>query len=172
MANTYYAKVVGVFPSGMEKALYQLTNASFHAGLLPYVLAFAVAWSAPLSAAVTGRWREIRPPGFESFLAAAWIGYWFCIGGDWLGDRFLLILVPLGICAWLYLIAPALNRRTWVCAVVVILILQLAPLTSDPRFRYQYPKYDIWVTLGSYLHDKYPEEVLATDAAGKIPYFS
>jgi hypothetical protein len=54
----------------------------------------------------------------------------------------------------------------------LVLVLQLIPLGTDPRFSYRAAKYDRWVFLGRYLGEKHPGALLAVDGAGKVPYFS
>jgi len=90
-----------------------------------------------------------------------------------LGDRFLLVLFPLGIFALLESLKD--NASTKMAAFVLVLVatLQLGPpLVVDPRFQFASDRYDSWITLGKLLKEKYPGRSVATGAIGKIPFFS
>ncbi len=163
LPNTYYAKVSGPPMERVVDAGAQLLDLSLRAGLLPFIVVLAVA------AIQCARRRQLW---FEPWFAAAWVGYWIYVGGDVFAERFLLVLVPLGaavIARW-----DAEGRRGLAAAAFsAALAFQLAPLAIDRRFRYGGPKYDRWVELGRLLgRPEHRGRTLATDAAGKVPYYS
>jgi hypothetical protein len=98
--------------------------------------------------------------------------YWFYIGGDIYNERFLLILIPLGVSLFLKIIKPTLSKKILFVSVAAMIIIQLIPLEAESRFRYSFKRYDYFIALGKFLGQKYPEKTLATPAAGKIPFFS
>ena len=51
-------------------------------------------------------------------------------------------------------------------------MLQLRMVVLDDRFLYTFEKYDRNIELGRYLGKNYEGKLLASDAAGKIPYYS
>ncbi len=87
LPNTYYAKVSGPLAARMADAARQLGDLALGAGLLPYIVVLAAA------AVAAARARRLA---YEPFFAACWIAYWIYVGGDVFGERFLLVLVPLG----------------------------------------------------------------------------
>lgn len=163
MPNTYYAKVSGPLASRVGDAARQLADLALGAGLLPYLVV--------LGAAVVGASRA-RTVSFEGLFAVAWLGYWIYVGGDVFGERFLLVLVPMGaavLARW-----AAEGRRALAAAgFVIALAFQLLPLAADRRFRYAGPRYDRWIELGRLLaRPEHRGRTIAVDAAGKVPYFS
>lgn len=163
LPNTYYAKVTGPVAGRVADALRQLADLAVDAGLLPYLVVLAAAGVASARA---------RQPSFEPLFAAAWLGYWIYVGGDVFGERFLLVLVPLGaavLARW-----AAEGRRALAAAgFVAALLFQLWPLAGDRRFRYAAARYDRWIELGRFLgRPEHRGKTIAVDAAGKIPYFS
>jgi arabinofuranosyltransferase len=163
LPNTYYAKVSGPLAGRVTDAMRQLADLALDAGLLPYLLVLAAAAVAAARA---------RRPSFEPLFAAAWLAYWIYVGGDVFGERFLLVLVPLGaavLARW-----AAEGRRALAAAgLIAALAFQLAPLAADRRFRYAGPKYDRWIELGRFLgRPEHRGRTIAVDAAGKIPYYS
>ncbi len=110
------------------------------------------------------------PP--EAFLGVGWLLYWIYVGGDIYHERFLLILIPLGISLLLWRFGKILPANWGHLVVLALLILQLIPLVIDARFNYSFNRYDYLVTLGKFLGENHPREILATTAAGKLPYFS
>ncbi len=169
LPNTYYVKVSGPLGSRITFAGEQLASLALRDGLLPYLAVFLYV----LKKAVTRKTPPARALSFDPFFVLGWIAYWFYIGGDNLGDRFLLILFPLGIFILLRELQghPGLRRATVLLGLV--LLYQLAgPLVSDRRFRYSTDRYDAWINLGKFLAREYPHHSLATGGIGKIPYFS
>jgi hypothetical protein len=115
----------------------------------------------------------LRNSPFPPVFGGIWILYWLYIGGDYFDERFLIILFPLGIFALLESIQRGmLPRRLLFIFVGAFIVFQLQPLAMHPRFGYTYPKYDSWILLGEFLGRNHTGEVVATGAAGKIPYFS
>jgi arabinofuranosyltransferase len=172
LPNTYYAKVAGTVYQRVRYASRQLLDLSVSVGLLPHLMVTAAGF------AVTVRDFRLRRAGggevipFEGIAAVGWVGYWLYIGGDSLNERFLLILFALGISALVRGLRHDLETRAGAFLLAMVLVLQLAPLGMDPRFRFTLEKYDRWKTLGRFLAEKHPGQSIAVDAAGKIPYFS
>ncbi len=110
---------------------------------------------------------------FEMFFALSWLIYWHYIGGDFLGERFVLFLFPLGTYALFKHLAPRVHKRAAILAIAAGLgLFQLTPLAAHPHFNYTFKKYDAWKVTGQFLRDRYPGNTIAVDAAGKIPFFS
>lgn len=166
LPNTYYAKVGGPLDERLANALAHLSDLAVERGLLLHLLAvaFVLAWEL-----AAGRSRRLP---FGPFFAAALIAYWLYIGGDHFGDRFLLLVFPVGIVILLDLFRDAPRRAARVFLVIVVLFVQLRPLVENPRFQYGLERYDGWITLGRQLGERYDDRLLAVDAAGKIPFFS
>ncbi len=189
--NTYYVKISGPITQRLSQAARQLLDAALHGGLLPYLLALLVA-AASLAARA---WKGGHAPRtgeeglvakvsrgglaaalggapFELWLSLGTLAYWLFIGGDALGDRFLLPIVPMGLAILLRQL-PA-DGRSGSHAILVLLVasLTLAPLRFDARFGFTSSKHDLWVALGRHLRERHAGETLAVDAAGKIPFLS
>lgn len=164
LPNTYYAKVSGPLASRIGDAIGQLADLALHAGMLPYLVI--------LTAAAVIAFRRRHGAFFEPLFATAWLGFWIYVGGDVFGERFLLVLVPLGaavVARWL----GEGRRLRAATAIVSALVFQLAPLLDDRRFRYAGVKYDRWIELGRLLaRPEHRGKTIAVDAAGKIPYYS
>jgi hypothetical protein len=109
---------------------------------------------------------------FEVIYAAGILSYWLYIGGDQLGDRFLIPLFPMGLALLLRHISVHDRSRVRLVLVLLLLCLHLAPLVADTRFQFSSSKYDMWITLGAYLGEWEKGRTLAVHAAGKIPFFS
>lgn len=163
LPNTYYAKVSGPLGERIADALRQLADLSVQAGLLPFLV---VLGAGAVMALRRRRWM------FEPLFAACWLSFWTYVGGDVFGERFLLVLIPLGgsvIARW----AGEGHRRLAAAALLCALAFQLAPLVGDRRFRYAGARYDRWIVLGRFLAGpEHRGRVLAVDAAGKVPYYS
>ena len=179
LPNTYYAKVSGPLADRIAVAARQLAEVLLHQGFALPLL--ALAFGLARSAAISLRGRSLRGTQwtYPGIFGAWLLLYWFYVGGDHFGERFLLILLPLGFVAMLQLLAegsafrgPARGRALVVLALVVA-SLQLPPLLQDRRFAYRYPRYDGWIELGRLLGENYPHDTwLATGAAGKVPFYS
>ncbi|HZC80529.1 MAG TPA: hypothetical protein VE222_02235, partial [Nitrospiraceae bacterium] len=172
LPNTYYAKVSGPLSSRVLIGLAQLRDLSFRAGILPYLLVIVI-----MLATVAQTWWKDRRVSWErvpieGFLATCWIYYWLYIGGDHIAERMLLILFPLGLAGLLRLLRTSATRQVSAFVVLLVVLIQLTPLSIDERFEYSWTKYDMWITLGDFLSDGHAGEVLAIEAAGKVPYFS
>ena len=172
LPNTYYAKVAGSLVDRLEIALPQFSRAVFSTGMLASVTALLLGiLRMARQVSTEGRRPVFSLLSFPVFFAPAWVGYWMYVGGDVFYERFLLILFPLGIFVLLDLMRT--TPRPGVSLVVALVIaLQLLQLRTDPRYRYTRERYDRWVLLGRHLAASHPGATLATDAAGKIPYFS
>ena len=169
LPNTYYAKVSGPLLLRFEAATIQLAIIVLASGLGVYIVAMAIA----AGRGVVRGLRGLGRPDFGSVLAAVILLYWFYIGGDHLGERFLLLLAPLGIFTISRVAAAGrLARRPLATAVLILLALQLHPVVTDSRFRYQQSKYDLWLELGEFLGQQHPGETLAIGAVGKVPFAS
>jgi hypothetical protein len=94
------------------------------------------------------------------------------VGGDVYRERFLVVLIPLGIACLMAFLGSRMKREALVFVVLLAILIQLRPLALDQRFVYIRDKYDAWVTLGEFLRLEHPDDFLAVDAAGKIPFFS
>jgi hypothetical protein len=173
LPNTYYVKVAGPLSQRARHGFFQLSGAALFAGLLPYLLILVFQLVDLVRNAATEPARAHHQVRFHLVLAASWIGYWLYIGGDHLGDRFLLVLFPLGIFALLESLKDNANRKMAAFVLVLVATLQLGPpLVADPRFQFSSDRYDSWVTLGKFLKEKYPGRSVATGAIGKIGFFS
>ena len=168
LPNTYYAKVSGTLMARIEVSLEQLSLIlSTTTGLLLHVFALLLLVlelarrREPLSAALS----------FPVLFFLPWVGYWIYVGGDIFYERFLLILLPMGLFAILSLVKEARPRALARLAVAVC-AFQLFQIPMDSRFDYLPDRYDRWVLLGHYLGERHPGEILASDAVGKVPYFS
>jgi hypothetical protein len=173
LPNSYYVKVSGGIGPRLYHAYDQLKNAALFEGLLPLLLV----WLFALVEVVRKRLPDPRAIAgslrFDLFFPALWLAYWFYIGGDNFWDRFLIILYPLGIFTLLkYLAENASAKITAYVAVMLVVLEVLPPFNLDPRFQYNFNKYDCWITTGKFLGQNYRGKTLATSALGKIPFFS
>ena len=102
----------------------------------------------------------------------SWLVYWFYVGGDVFIERFLVILIPIGIAKLLSLLPEPLKLKGLAPIVLPLMVVMLfGQFVIDPRFNYATEKYDPWVELGVFLSEHHAGETLATGAAGKIPFF-
>lgn len=171
LPNTYYAKVAGPLSERIGTALPQLSRVVFTTGMMVSVVALLLAVLRLTRQVSRGQSRFSSALSFPVLFAPAWVGYWIYVGGDVFYERFLLILFPLGIFVLLDLLRNA-PLRVSAAIVSLTLLLQLLQAGQDPRFRYTGERFDRWVLLGRHLARSHPGATLATDAAGKIPYFS
>ncbi len=184
LPNTYYVKVSGPLLDRLAEGAGQLWQLALGQRLLPALMLLA-------GLAVVASWRALSRRRLAEVLrldltlAAGLLVYWHYVGGDVFGERFLLVLYPMG--ALLALrglelsvprLLPGLHARLpWlgpVAGLVLLGLVQVSAVASDSRFSLPGPegKYDRWVNLGQFLAVHHPEATLATDAAGKIAFFS
>jgi arabinofuranosyltransferase len=171
--NTYYAKVAGTLPTRLRAAIRELGGIAARQQML--VALVIVGWRTlhlGLAAA-----RALRPAlqavRCDLFLSLGWLAYWLYVGGDIFEDRFLLILIPTS----LSILSRAVTVSSLGPARNVVLLLALfaqlaVPIRSEQYGKTAAPKHDRWIALGKFLAAGPPDRVLATDAAGKLPFFS
>lgn len=173
LPNTYYVKVAGPLSERVRQGFYQLCGAALFVGLLPYLLILVFQLVDLVRSAATEPARAHQQVRFHLVLAASWVAYWLYIGGDHLGDRFLLVLFPLGIFTLLESLEHNASKEMAAFVLILVATLQLGPpLVADPRFQFASTRYDSWITLGKFLKEKYPGKSVATGAIGKIGFFS
>jgi arabinofuranosyltransferase len=170
LPNTYYAKVFGNPLIRMEDGARQLFLIVTQPGYGVFVLVCVAAGVLNLLAAA--RERRLSAIRFETLFAFALLAYFIYVGGDFLHDRFLLALMPMGIFLALETLRHQESRAKAMCLAGFLLAMQGTLLLFDVRFEYAGAKYDMWVTLGQYLKNQQSGAYLATVAAGKVPYFS
>jgi hypothetical protein len=172
LPNSYYAKVAGTIPERIVEAFRQLGSLMDSGGVAPYLLVFLVVILFTLKKFLEGPLRVFGEIRFASFFGICWILYWIYVGGDNLIDRFLLILLAMGIFIFLDRV-NGIRQRQWVhYSVALVIMLQLSALVLDKRFVYSFRKYDGWIAAGKYLKEGHPGKVIAVGAAGKIPFYS
>jgi hypothetical protein len=173
LPNTYYAKVSGPWWLRIVEGVKGLLRVGFfHSPSLVLYLTVLSFLIIRALRSLKRRW----PPGveqipFEIALVPLLLSYWLWVGGDYFGDRFLLILYPAGILAVLTLL-ERFEPRVRRLALAGIAVLQLAALARSPLFTYRPEKYDYWIELAPYLSARYQDPLLAIDAAGKVPFFT
>lgn len=175
LPNTFYVKVSGpLFERILEGAKRLLRyGASYYPSLALYIAALAWGVARALPTLRPAPARPLLPDGFrfELFLAPALLAYWVYVGGDYFGDRFLLVLYPAGILFLLErLSAVAAHRRDAVVA--GLLVVQLGAFAWSPNLLWRSPRYDYWIELAAYLEERHDDPLLAIDAAGKVPFFT
>ena len=167
LPNSYYAKIAGPVLERVADALERLGQGVVSSGMLAAVVVVVVAlvWAA--------RRRDLASVRFSLIFPCLAVAYWLYIGGDHFFERFLIVLYPMGALAVLRLLHQGgVKGPAWAFVGLLLIGMQLGPLAIDPRFNYTRSRYDRWVELGTYLGQTYPGKRLATDASGKIPYFS
>ena len=169
--NTYYAKVSSTLASRLLSSTRELVGISARQGLLVYLVVIGFGCLS-LSMRLV-RERSLGSVRFDELFPPLWIAYWLYVGGDIFEDRFLVILIPFGIFQLLQLLveASSVALRQLVLAVAVLVPL-CVPIREAQYGRGLQPKYDRWITLGRFLGRHHVGKVLATSAAGKIPFFS
>jgi len=172
LPNTVYVKVSLGLAERLGFALDYLDRFLLDSALLPYaiILGSSAAISLGLVARRQVNWRSALMP--EVFLAFGWLAYLVFVGGDVLGIRWLLILLPLGIAAGVRLQARLGARQgVLVAAVLILLAFHSRPFWSFEQ-RFPFVKRDGWRTIGLTLREAHPNALIAVDAAGLVPYFS
>ena len=173
LPNTYYAKVSGPLIERIIFAIRQLWGIAMNEGLFVYLLAFIFASVQLITNYIRVGQGEKRPLyGFDTVFIPIWLIYWIYIGADHFVERFLVVLYPLGIVMFFRHIGPELRAYGRIFLVSLVIVLQLRMVVLDDRFQYTLGKYDRFIELGRYLGDRYQGKLLASDAAGKIPYYS
>jgi arabinofuranosyltransferase len=172
LPNTYYVRISGPLLERITYAAKQLTHIALDATLLPYIVGFAVSFGCVARNITRTGITSIQQIPFEVIYIGSMISYWFYVGGDQLGDRFLLPFFPMGLVLVLTLLSGDATFRSRTFIVALLICLHLAPLVSDYRFQFTSSKHDMWVTLGEYLGEWESGRTIAVGAAGKIPFFS
>lgn len=169
LPNTAYAKVSEPLLERLGQGARQLGSLALEVGLAPYLIAFGGVAVAALLRPGRLAERAGRVP-FRLFFPLGLVAYWLVVGGDHFGERFLLVLYPLGAAIVVRLLPAARPAR--LAVVAVLLAFQCVPLLRDPAYDYRFTRYDPWLRLGELLAESHPGRTLAVDAAGKIPYAS
>jgi hypothetical protein len=172
LPNTYYVKVAGPLGLRIARGASELLAIAMYGGLFVGLLGMLFWAARELKRGRGSPLVRLSSLPFAPVFAAGLSVYWLYIGGDQLGDRFLLVLIPLGLYALFRYLAGAVEPRAIAFIALALAALQLNSLRVDPRFAFSIPRYDMWVTLGRHLGAEYRGAVLAIDAAGKVPYFS
>jgi len=173
LPTTYYVKVAGTILARLTHAGDEFGRIAIFEGLWPYVTILLLGMVKPIFDLYRRRRGFSNAFRFEIFFAPLWIAYWFYIGGDHFWDRFLIILYPMGIFALLCALETISTKRWAVYGIVLLAVLQVGtPWRVDPRFIYDFNKYDCWIGTGKFLGEKYPGKTLAVGALGKMPFFS
>jgi arabinofuranosyltransferase len=172
LPNTYYAKVSGPLWLRIEYGLQLLLIISLTEGLLVYGILVFANFSMDVKNILVKKSTLKQTITLNFVLIAGWIAYWCYIGGDIFHERLLLLLYPLSISACLPKFKTDSHQILRTVIVIFLAAIQLSLLWTDPRFDYKYNRYDRLITLGEYLSENYPQATLATDGAGKIPFFS
>jgi hypothetical protein len=174
LPNTYYAKVSGPTVERVVSGFARLLSFGYfhYPSLAFYVTALMTAFTCWLRAVGLRKARLLVSIRFEFLAVFVSLVYWVWVGGDYFGDRFLLIIYPVGIVTTLQMmhqVHPQLVRNTLVAG---LFLLQFASIVRSPLFTYRNDKYDYWIELGEYLRTHHGGQTIAVDAAGKVPFFS
>jgi arabinofuranosyltransferase len=162
--STYYVKVTRGLFERLFSAFGQLGELAGYYLLAPFLA--ALAWELWRSRA------DLRHLAPELTLGGGLLAYWLYVGGDVFKVRFLLVLVPFGLAVIFGSYARGLERRH-VGGLAALLLAAYAGIASSlPDFRWQHDRYDAWIELGRFLGRQHPGALLASDGAGKVPYFS
>lgn len=172
LPNTYYAKVSGPLSLRIKSALLMLLSIVKSEGLGVYFIGVLTIWIAEVWNAYKHRLSFTHILSFDKILSVGILLYWIYIGGDNFFERFLLVLYPMGIFILLRNMGQVLPKYPLFGLVSILTIFQLGIIFVDPRFHYTVQKYDRWITLGNHLARQNTGQVLAIDAAGKVPFFS
>jgi hypothetical protein len=171
--NTYYAKVADPLVNRLGVALRQFVGIAARQGHIAYLAVIGVCLVMFARQALRDPRGALRSVRFDLWFSCAWICYWLYIGGDVFEDRFLIILTPIGIALLFRSILASSPQPTWAFVYVLALLVQLVVPVRLPQYGKTFtPKYDRWVDLGQFLAQRPRHELLAIDAAGKVPFFS
>jgi len=168
LPNTYYVKVSGSPLQRLESAAYQLFGMFKKNAFFLYIIPIIFGAFQVINKLRTTNLFSIEDIPLIPFISLALLAYWVYVGGDVYYERFLLLLIPLSI---IYIVST-LPPKWYLTIMFCFLILQFVSFTFDQRFNYHINKYDRWVDLGKFLANKHPQNTLAIDAAGKVPFYS
>lgn len=172
LPNTYYAKVTSTPLVRLVYSIKQFGGILGRQGHAIYVTAVLFCFARALFDASKDWKRTVERLSFDLVFAVGWIGYWLYVGGDVFEDRFLIVLVPLGICLLFRVVLESSSESVHYFAFAAALVVELAVAVRDPQYGKIRAKYDRWVLLGKFLRQTHAGDVLAIDAAGKVPFFS
>jgi len=166
IANTYYNKVSGGLLDRVGRGLDFLWQNLFNTGIALGLLCLA------FQLANDGiREYFFKKTSFASFLSITWIFYLIYIGGDIYYERFIVQILPLII----YITLSAGQNSKGKYSYILAALLFVSPIyraSTDGRFQWSAPRYDMWIALGKRLSEAPSGTSLAIDAAGKVPFFS
>jgi hypothetical protein len=169
--NTFYAKVSGPLYERIVSAARQMMLLFKNDGFFIYIFPLSLGWR-PFLEQARKRRLDLSAIPLVPFVCMALLAYWVYVGGDVFYERFLIIIIPLSISHIVLQASHVLWSRRTLAVAMCFIAIQFVPFTRDHRFRYQLLKYDRWIELGKYLSSNHPEAILATCAAGKIPFYS
>jgi hypothetical protein len=175
LPNTYYAKVTSTLLVRLRSAVKELGGIVSRDGIGGYLMAIAFSLAPFVRRFVKEPYASFRDLHFGLVFSVAWLGYWLYIGGDTFEDRFLIILIPIGIFLLLGTVLRDAPKAVGAFAVAVLILFQLTPIVRLEQFgksREAAAKYDHRIKLGKFLKEHTSARSLATTAAGKIPFFS
>jgi hypothetical protein len=176
IANPYYVKVAGPMAARLRVAVITLARSR---QMWLYWLAVGL-----YAGDIASGWVRAREPArlpVGVFMAAGLMAYYLYLGGDFLGERFLLFCLPLAMYSLfaLRLVPVKELRLPGVWALLAVLLYQLAvPTAGTARInevlfgRGKRMQGTYWAELGRFLRTRQPGKVIAVDAAGRIPFFS
>jgi arabinofuranosyltransferase len=175
LPNTYYVKVSGPLEGRMAAGFRQMLGVLLFQGGLASGLALMLAVMSALRTLAMEKWRALQRVPLELLLGFTLLGYWIYVGGDVFAERFLIILLPIGISLFLRNInnfEGVRRSRLLIGFMVLYLTSQGIFVALDQRFVYSWNKYDRWMSVGLFLRERYKTETIAVDGAGKIPFYS
>jgi hypothetical protein len=171
--NTYYAKVTSSLALRLKSAVRELGGIMARQGLVFYLASIAACAGLLLRELRARGLVAVREASFGLVFSVSWLSYWLYVGGDNFEDRFLIVLIPIGIYLLFGVALKGARPATLYFVVATCALVQLSVLVREDQFSKTFgKKYDRWITLGRFLAVNRPGRVLATGAAGKIPYFS
>ncbi|HLK36602.1 MAG TPA: glycosyltransferase family 39 protein [Polyangiaceae bacterium] len=173
LPNTYYAKVTSTLARRLKSSVKELGGITARQGLAVYLLAIAYCALSEARRALKAPARALGDLRFGLAFSVCWLGYWLYVGGDNFEDRFLIILIPIGIYLLLGSILAESTERMRGFFVASLVLVQLCVVVRSDQFgKSLKPKYDKWITMGRYLGEHWNHAVLATPGAGKVPFYS